>query len=410
MDLESFAVLVAGLGAVLLLVALGARLLRLWGGRLGGGPGPAAVDVVERAALTREQGLAVVRAGDRVLLVSTGEGGVRLLTELEDVELPAAAPERTRAAAPAAPEWLRRLGSAPRSLLSGLLTAALLVALPGAASAAPGPEAPVMLATAGAPTLALAMAQEAPAAQAPGPQAPGAAGAGTGEADRSLLDFIPELGGGDGEPRELGGPVGTVIGIGLLALIPTGVLLMTSFARLLIVLGFLRQALGTQTSPPGHLMAALALLLTAFTMAPTLDAANRAALDPWLSGEITQGQMLERARVPFRTFMTEHVRQSDLESFVEMSRPAERPESVDDVPLVVLTAAFVTSELRTAFQMGFVLFLPFVVIDLVVAAVLMSMGMFMLPPVMVSLPFKLLLFVLVDGWSMVMEGLVLSFQ
>jgi flagellar biosynthetic protein FliP len=196
--------------------------------------------------------------------------------------------------------------------------------------------------------------------------------------------------------------------MGFLTLLPTLLLLMTSFTRILVVLHLLKQALGTQTAPPGHLVAAMALLLTGFVMAPTLSEANRVGVDPWVRGEIDEVAMLQEASVPFRGFMLSTMRQQDLEAFMEMGRVGP-VETVEDVPLVVVMTAFVTSELRAAFQMGFALFLPFVVIDLVVASVLMSMGMFMLPPIMVSLPFKLLLFVMVDGWTLVMEGIVRSF-
>jgi flagellar biosynthetic protein FliP len=176
-----------------------------------------------------------------------------------------------------------------------------------------------------------------------------------------------------------------------------------------VVLHFLKQAIGTQTAPPAHLLAALALLLTGFVMAPTLSEANRVAIDPWVRGDIDEATMLRTAAGPFRDFMLRSVREQDLAAFVEMSSMEAAPASPADVPLVVLASAFVISELRAAFQMGFALFLPFVVIDLVVASVLMSMGMFMLPPVMVSLPFKLLLFVMVDGWALVVGSLVRSF-
>lgn len=215
---------------------------------------------------------------------------------------------------------------------------------------------------------------------------------------------------GQGEDGlKLSGTVGVVVMMGLLSLIPALVLLMTGFTRILIVLHFLRQALGTQTAPPAHLIGAMALLLTGFVMAPTLGEVNRTALQPWLNGEMTEAQMLQVGQQPFREFMLRQARESDVALFVELSR-APAPASVDQVPLTVLASAFVTSELRTAFQMGFVLFLPFIVIDLVVASVLMSMGMMMLPPAMIALPFKLLLFVLVDGWALVVQGLVNSFR
>jgi flagellar biosynthetic protein FliP len=208
----------------------------------------------------------------------------------------------------------------------------------------------------------------------------------------------------------LSGTVGIVIMMGLMTLLPTLVLMMTGFTRILIVLHFLRQALGTQSAPPSHLVAGLALLLTGFVMAPTLREVNSTALEPWMNGQIAQTEMLSRGVVPFREFMLRQTRESDLKTFVEMSRPVAPPRTVDDVPLVVVMSAFVTSELRTAFQLGFALFLPFIVIDVVVASVLMSMGMFMLPPAMISLPFKLLLFVLVDGWALLTQSLVASFK
>ena len=200
-----------------------------------------------------------------------------------------------------------------------------------------------------------------------------------------------------------------VVLLGLLAVLPTLLLVMTGFTRILIVLSFLRQALGTQNAPPAQLLAALALLLTGFVMAPTLSEVNRTAITPWMEGRMDQGEMMKVGVLPFRHFMQAQTRPSDLDTFMGLSHtPAA--QTVDDVPLVVLMSAFVTSELKTAFQIGFALFLPFIIIDVVVASVLMSMGMMMLPPAMIALPFKLLLFVLVDGWSLVVQGLVQSFH
>lgn len=207
----------------------------------------------------------------------------------------------------------------------------------------------------------------------------------------------------------LSGTVGIVVMMGLLTLLPTLVLLMTGFTRILIVLHFLRQALGTQNAPPAHLIAALSLLLTGFVMAPTLSKVNDTALQPWLNGKIEQAEMLRTAAVPFRQFMLQHTRDHDLQVFLDMS-PGPQPHTENDIPLVTVVSAFATSELRTAFQIGFALFLPFIIIDIVVSSVLMSMGMFMLPPAMISLPFKLLLFVLVDGWTLVVQSLVTSFR
>jgi flagellar biosynthetic protein FliP len=216
--------------------------------------------------------------------------------------------------------------------------------------------------------------------------------------------------GGKGEGLRLSGTVGVVVMMGLLTLLPTLVLMMTGFTRILVVLHFLKQAIGTQTAPPNHLIGALALLLTGFVMAPTMTEVNRVALQPWMEGRIEQAEMMSRGTAPLREFMLRQTRERDLQTFVEMSKPQVAPKSVDEVPLVVVMSAFVTSELRTAFQLGFALFLPFIVIDVVVSSVLMSMGMFMLPPAMIALPFKLLLFVLVDGWTLVIQSLVQSFR
>jgi flagellar biosynthetic protein FliP len=236
--------------------------------------------------------------------------------------------------------------------------------------------------------------------------------AGASTSTGGLLQALPPLIAQDSEEGErslqLNGPVGTALLLGIMALLPTLLLLATGFTRILIVLHLLKQALGAQAVPPTHLVNALALLLTLFLMAPTLDRVSEEAIDPWLEGEIDQAVMFERAAVPFRDFMLSYADEDDIVRFIEM-RGDDIPPSVEDVPLTTIIAAFTTSELRRAFQLGFVLFLPFIVIDLVVASVLMSMGMFMLPPVMISLPFKLLLFVLADGWSLVIGGLLSSF-
>ena len=238
-------------------------------------------------------------------------------------------------------------------------------------------------------------------------------GVNAGVADEMITRLAPtmdlRLGGEEEGGLRLSGTVGVIVMMGLLTLLPTLLLMMTGFTRILIVLHFLRQALGTQSAPPSHLVAGLALLLTGFVMAPTLREVNETALQPWMNGEIVQTEMLSRGVVPFREFMARQTRDGDIRAFLDMS-DAPEPATIDEVPLVVLTSAFVTSELRTAFQIGFALFLPFIVIDVVVASVLMSMGMFMLPPAMISLPFKLLLFVLVDGWALLTQSIVASFR
>jgi len=233
-------------------------------------------------------------------------------------------------------------------------------------------------------------------------------------ADSMISKLAPQMelklgGSTQGEGLRMSGTVGVVIMMGLLSMLPVLLLMMTGFTRILVVLHFLKQALGTQSAPPGQLVAALALLLSGFVMAPTLKDVNTNALEPWMDGKIEQVEMMSRAVVPFKGFMLRQVRDQDLQTFVDLAE-IKQPESREAVPLMILMSAFVTSELRTAFQIGFALFLPFIVIDVVVGSVLMSMGMVMLPPAMISLPFKMLLFVLVDGWGLVVTGLVQSFR
>jgi flagellar biosynthetic protein FliP len=211
------------------------------------------------------------------------------------------------------------------------------------------------------------------------------------------------------EQVHLSGTVGLVVFMGALTLLPAMFLLMTSFTRILIVLHFLRSAIGTQTTPPGQLLVALAVLLTGVVMHPIIERANTEAIRPYFDGQLSQTEAYQKGLVPFREFMLANTREQDVAAFAEMSG-VEDADSLEALPSVTIIAAFVTSELRTAFQMGFVIFLPFVVVDLIVASVLMSMGMFMLPPAMVSLPFKLLLFVLADGWTLVVRNLLASFH
>ena len=195
----------------------------------------------------------------------------------------------------------------------------------------------------------------------------------------------------------------------VLSLAPSILILMTSFTRILIVLSFVRSALATQQMPPNQVLVGLALFLTFFVMYPTWQAVNTQALQPYLAGKLPADQALQAAMKPVRGFMLRQTREKDLALFVEMSK-APRPRTPDDVPTQVVIPAFVLSELKTAFQIGFMIFIPFLVIDMIVASTLMSMGMLMLPPVMISLPFKILLFVLVDGWYLVVKSLLLSFR
>ncbi|WEK56177.1 MAG: flagellar type III secretion system pore protein FliP [Candidatus Cohnella colombiensis] len=197
--------------------------------------------------------------------------------------------------------------------------------------------------------------------------------------------------------------------ITVLSLAPAILVLMTSFTRIVIVLGFVRTSLGTQQMPPNQVLVGLALFMTLFVMAPTLSQVNETALQPYLKNEISQTEALEKAAVPMKEFMYKHTRTKDLLLFMNYTN-TEKPESYQDIPLTVLVPAYAISELKTAFQMGFMIFVPFLVIDMVVASTLMAMGMMMLPPVMISLPFKILLFVLVDGWYLVVKSLLTSFS
>jgi flagellar biosynthetic protein FliP len=194
----------------------------------------------------------------------------------------------------------------------------------------------------------------------------------------------------------------------VISLAPSILVMMTSFTRIVVVLSLLRTALGTATAPPNAVIVSLALFLTAFVMGPALQQAYDAGMRPLINNEISVEQAFERSSEPLRAFMLKNVREKDLQLFSNLSTEA-RPEKPEDLSLRILVPAFMISELRRAFEIGFLLFLPFLIIDLVVASVLMSMGMMMLPPVVVSLPFKLIFFVLVDGWSLVAGSLVQSY-
>lgn len=194
----------------------------------------------------------------------------------------------------------------------------------------------------------------------------------------------------------------------ILSMAPAILLMMTSFTRLVIVFSFLRSALGTQQMPPNQVLIGLSLFLTAFIMTPVFSAMNETAIKPYMAEEITLEQALQEAAQPVRGFMFKQTREKDLELFLSLAK-APKPQNKEEVSTAVLIPAFMISELKTAFTIGFVLFLPFLIIDMVVASILLSMGMMMLPPIMVSLPFKLLLFVLVDGWYLVVGSLVKSF-
>lgn len=195
----------------------------------------------------------------------------------------------------------------------------------------------------------------------------------------------------------------------VLSLAPSILILMTSFTRIVIVLGFVRTSLGTQSMPPNQVLIGLALFLTFFIMSPTLSEVNKTALQPYLNGQINQTEAFQKAAGPMKKFMFDHTRQKDLKLFLDYTK-APKPTGVDDIPITALVPAYAISELKSAFQMGFMIFIPFLVIDMVVSSTLMAMGMMMLPPVMISLPFKILLFILVDGWYLVVKSLLLSYS
>lgn len=409
------------LAAILALVAVAGRAAKRLG--MGGAGRPdAPMAVLERAAVGPRQGVALVRVGSQLVLVSVGDGGVRPLMRMMDDE---AAKVIAQYAPPADPQVLalprggaaifkqalaqslglkgaaRRAGAVALLLLAGAaaLGAQAAPAAPAAAArATPPASAPITAATPG--NTAVGPAQGVP-------RDPAATAASVVERLAPTMDLRV---GGDGrqDGLRLNGSVGVVLMLGLMSMLPTLVLMTTGFTRILVVLYFLRQALGTQTSPPAPLIAGLALILTGFVMAPTMSRVNQEAITPWLDGKIEQVEMLERGAQPLREFMLRQTRPADVRRMVRLSRqPAVAGQPV---PFVTLMAAFTISELRTAFAIGFALFLPFIVIDVVVASVLMSLGMFMLPPTMIALPFKLLLFVLVDGWGLITQSLVAGFR
>jgi flagellar biosynthesis protein FliP len=194
-----------------------------------------------------------------------------------------------------------------------------------------------------------------------------------------------------------------------LTLLPAALMMMTAFTRIVVVLAILRQAIGLQQTPSNQIMIGMALFLTLFIMTPTLDRVNEVALQPYLNEEMTSVQAVEAASVPVRDFMLAQTREDDIALFVKLAGREGTIDSMETLPFTILMPAFVTSELKTAFQIGFMIFIPFLIVDMVVASVLMAMGMMMLSPIIISLPFKIMLFVMVDGWSMIMGTLAASF-
>lgn len=209
-------------------------------------------------------------------------------------------------------------------------------------------------------------------------------------------------------PKDVALSLQVLLTLTVLSLAPSILIMTTSFTRIIIVLSFLRSAMGTQQMPPNQILIGLALFLTFYTMSPYWEVMNTKALQPYLANTVTQDVAIQEAVKPMREFMFKQTRENDLALFVNLSE-IPRPNSPDDVPTTTLIPAFVISELKTAFQIGFLIYIPFIVIDMVVASTLMSMGMMMVPPVMISLPFKILLFILVDGWHLIIRSLVTSF-
>lgn len=210
-------------------------------------------------------------------------------------------------------------------------------------------------------------------------------------------------------PGEVAQSMQILLLLTVLSLAPAILVLMTAFTRIIVVLSFVRSALATQQMPPNQVLIGLALFLTFFVMTPVWQQVNTQAVQPYLAGQITQPVMLDRASAPIKQFMLRQTREKDLALFTNLAQ-APAPQSPADLPLQVVVPAFAISELKTAFQIGFLIYIPFIVIDMVVASTLMSMGMMMLPPVMISLPFKILLFVMVDGWHLVIKSLITSFR
>jgi flagellar biosynthesis protein FliP len=210
------------------------------------------------------------------------------------------------------------------------------------------------------------------------------------------------------DPNNVSAALQILLLVTILTLAPAILVMLTSFTRTIIVLSLVRNAIGVPQLPPNQVLIGLSLFLTMFVMAPTVKNINDQAIQPYMNGTITQEEAFERAEQPVRDFMFSQVRESDVALFMRLSGQP-RPQNVEDIPTYVLIPAFIVSELKTAFQMGFIIFVPFLIIDLVISSALLSMGMMMLPPVIVSLPFKILLFVLVDGWALIVGSLVGSF-
>lgn len=322
-----------------------------------------ALKVLGAVPISQNQRLVTVRFGNRVLLLGQTSSQINML------------------AGTSLPEEIKQLEPVPAAEEGGALSRFL---------SAPGGAAKPRSASLWAVPLALGLLLAASAAQAQ--QLPQALNSLGFEAARS--------------PQQAVSSVQMLILMSVLAFAPALVLMVTSFTRIVIVLSLLRQAIGLPQIPPNPVIVALSLFLTLFVMRPQLSAINDAALEPYLKGRISHTEAFKRAEAPLRGFMMAQTRRKDLQTFASMSGVKNAAE----IPLTVLIPSFVTSELKTSFQIGFLLFIPFLLVDMIVASILMSMGMVMIPPAMISMPFKLLLFVLIDGWSLVLSGLAASFK
>jgi len=220
--------------------------------------------------------------------------------------------------------------------------------------------------------------------------------------------LIPGIDLGSNDPDNVSNTMRIIMFITVLSIAPAILVLMTCFTRIIVVLGFVRNALGTQQIPPNQVLIGLALFMTFFIMGPVFSQMNHDAFEPYMSGKMTQKEAFNAASEPLKEFMAKQTREKDLALFLDYAGKKE-PKEIKDIPLTALVPAFAISELKTAFQMGFMIFIPFLVIDMIVSSVLMSMGMMMLPPVMISLPFKILLFIMVDGWNLIVKSLLTSF-
>ena len=230
--------------------------------------------------------------------------------------------------------------------------------------------------------------------------------------DAMAAPLVPNLNisvGSSENPQDVAVTLQIMAVLTIVSMAPAILVMTTSFVRIVVVIGFLRNALSTQNVPPNQVVISLAMFLTFYVMSPYWSEANDQAIQPYLAGQITQEEALANAVEPMREFMFKQTRESDLALFVNLSE-AERPDSPEDVSTFTLIPAFIISELKTGFQIGFMIYIPFIVIDMIVASTLMSMGMMMLPPVMISLPFKILLFVMVDGWHLLIKSLIVSFK